>query len=180
MKHYELEINAFLDNELDADEQKELFTHLSECELCRGNFNKYLLLKQESVKQIGRDINTIIGGVKIMAPIPAKDKQIKTSTKNDIFYKAAFYTSAAAAILLLFLLLNHKPEISYFAKEANRVDTVFVSKERVVYKTILKTVATKNIDPETSQKAYLSSLAKLPEKEIVFMVTPVKTGDKIL
>lgn len=172
MKHYELEINDFLDGELETDEQRELFAHLSECELCCGNFNKYLLLKQESAKQIGKDIHSIIGEVKTTVSLPAADIKQITPVKNNIFYKTAFYTSAAAALILFFLLINHKPEINYLTRETSRVDTVFVPMEKVVYKTIQQTKTIKEISPEANQKTYVKYLAGIPEKHMQLVSLP--------
>ena len=48
MKHYDLEISRFIDNELSANEQKELFSHLSNCEDCGKILSDFMEMKQNS------------------------------------------------------------------------------------------------------------------------------------
>ncbi|KAF0139594.1 MAG: hypothetical protein FD122_3144 [Stygiobacter sp.] len=114
MKHYEYEINLFVDGELEKEQQSELFEHLANCEDCQSLFTDTLLLKEKSRVYCAENLY-----------------QIKSKPKPvSKFYKIAFYTSSAAAVLLLFLLITAKPKETFVTKNEVRVDTVFVEKEK--------------------------------------------------
>ncbi len=97
MKHFELEISQFVDNELFADEQKELFAHLSECEDCRKTLIDFMQMKKES-KSFFNELDAELKYIKLPT---VQNKKIN-------IYKTAFYISTAAAVLLgvLFFLLQ--------------------------------------------------------------------------
>lgn len=113
MKHYEYEINLFVDGELEKEKQSELFEHLAACKDCQTLFTDTLTLKEKTRLFCVENLNQI------------KNKP-KPASK---FYKIAFYTSSAAAVLLLFLLITAKPKETFITKNEIIVDTVFVEKE---------------------------------------------------
>jgi predicted anti-sigma-YlaC factor YlaD len=47
---YEMLISAFLDNELDEEQQIELFSHLATCESCRKHLREIKQIKDESMQ----------------------------------------------------------------------------------------------------------------------------------
>ncbi|OGU64220.1 MAG: hypothetical protein A2499_02105 [Stygiobacter sp. RIFOXYC12_FULL_38_8] len=112
MKHYEYEINLFVDGELEKEKQSELFEHLANCNDCQSLFTDTLILKEKTRLFCVENLN-----------------QIKNKPKPvNKFYKIAFYASSAAAVLLLFLLITAKPKETFITKNEVRVDTVFVEK----------------------------------------------------
>ncbi|RJQ61239.1 MAG: zf-HC2 domain-containing protein [Stygiobacter sp.] len=112
MKHYEYEINLFVDGELEKEKQSGLFEHLANCEDCQSLFTDTFTLKEKTRLFCVENLN-----------------QIKNKPKPvSKFYKIAFYASAAAAVLLLFLLITAKPKETFITKNEVRVDTVFVEK----------------------------------------------------
>lgn len=97
MKHYEFEISQFMDNELPADEQKNLFAHLSECSECAKVLSGFMNIKM-GVNSVYSDMNVELKSsfAVINAPEPlAKKRNI---------YKTMFYYAAAASVLLGFFL----------------------------------------------------------------------------
>lgn len=113
MKHYEYQINLFVDGELPKGEHKELFVHLAGCDECGKALSDYYLLKERSREFCSQNISHI------------KNKP----SKQNIFYKVGFYTSTAAAVILLVILFTSRPAQTYLSKNEVRVDTVFVQKE---------------------------------------------------
>jgi hypothetical protein len=104
MKHYEYEINLFIDNELPAHGQKELFAHLAVCDECTELFHQYNKLKRGAKKYFdGIDTGAVDSIVAL--PVPAMKKNEKT-------YRKHFYISSAAAaiLLLLFLFQFYQPD----------------------------------------------------------------------
>jgi len=97
MKHYQLEISQFVDNELPADELKKLFVHLSDCEECRGILSDFMGMKKGS-KAFYDDIDV---DLKPAIKLPAEI--VPRKVKNT--YKTLFYFSAAASIILGLLFL---------------------------------------------------------------------------
>jgi len=155
MKHFDYEINLFVDGELGEIDKKEMFIHLSECEECRNTLSDFLLLKEKSRMHIAENI-----------------KEIKnTPKKNNLFYKIGFYTSTAAAIVLLFFLTSSKPIKPFTTKNEVRIDTIFVKKEIPIVQN--KTAPAHSITPgkskmpiESSQKEYLRYVMSLPSEKI--------------
>ncbi|MBI3123364.1 MAG: zf-HC2 domain-containing protein [Ignavibacteriales bacterium] len=136
MKHYEYEINLFVDGELEKEQQSELFEHLAACEDCQSLFTDTLILKEKTRSFCVENLN-----------------QIKNKPKPvSKFYKIAFYTSSAAAVLLLFLLITAKPKETFITKNEVRVDTVFVEKEKP-----LLNEGNKNLFANTKQKSKSSN-----------------------
>lgn len=150
MRHYEFEINLFVDGELAGESRKELFEHLSECSECQNTFSQFLQIKEKSRTFCSDNLNQI------------KNKP-KQSTK---LYKIGFYTSAATAVFLLFFLVSQKPKETLITKNQVRVDTVFVQKENSntqFQKTNANSITPgmKELPKESSQKAYLHYVMNL-------------------
>lgn len=151
MKHFDFEINLFVDGELGEADKKEMFTHLSECEECRNTLSDFLLLKEKSRMHITENI-----------------KEIQNSPKkNKLFYKIGFYTSAAAAIVLLFLFATSKPKETFVTKNEVRIDTIFVKKEIPIAQNKIApahsiTPGKRRMPEESSQKEYLRYVMSLP------------------
>ncbi|MCX6151160.1 MAG: hypothetical protein NTX22_11590 [Ignavibacteriales bacterium] len=100
MKHYEYEIILFLDSELEKENQKELFTHLTLCEECRTLLYEVMDLKNKSKKfyeGIIPELNEVL--------LPTTTLQ-KRREKN--IYRPLFYFATAACFLLGFLFLLNK------------------------------------------------------------------------
>ncbi|MFA7419814.1 MAG: zf-HC2 domain-containing protein [Melioribacteraceae bacterium] len=155
MKHFNEEINLFVDGELESEKQSEMFAHTAECTECRKLFSDLIILKEKSRIFCAENLDEI------------KNKP-KAQTIGK-FYRAAFYTSSAAAILLLFLLATAKPKEVLVTKNEVRVDTVFVEKEVSVQKTPkrhITIVATKRKD--NSQIKYLDYINSLKTEKVVF------------
>lgn len=97
MKHYEFEISQFMDNELPADEQKNLFTHLSECSECAKVLSGFMNIKM-GVNSVYSDMNVELKSsfAVINAPEPL--------TKKRNIYKTMFHYAAAASVLFGFFL----------------------------------------------------------------------------
>jgi uncharacterized membrane protein (UPF0127 family) len=155
MKHFDYEINLFVDGELGEVDKKEMFIHLSECEKCRNTLSDFLLLKEKSRLHIAENI------------IEIKN----TPKKNNLFYKIGFYSSAAAAIVLLFLLTSSKPKETFVTKNEVRIDTIFVKKEIPIAQN--KIIPAHSITPgkrrmpeESSQKEYLRYVMNLRTEKI--------------
>jgi len=98
MKDYEFKISQFVDNELSANEQQELFRFLSESEEARQTLADFMEVKKET-KLFYSGMNAEMDGSKIVtAGIYAQNEKEKK-------YKTMFYFSAAASILFAFLLI---------------------------------------------------------------------------
>ncbi|PKL82533.1 MAG: hypothetical protein CVV24_09675 [Ignavibacteriae bacterium HGW-Ignavibacteriae-3] len=113
MKHFDDEINLFIDREIEEERRKELFAHLAGCDECRNTLSELLLIKERSRNYLTENLNFI------------KNKP----DKSNMIYKIGFFTSAVAAVILLLMLTTSKPEKIYITKNEVRVDTVFVQKE---------------------------------------------------
>ncbi len=110
---YEFMISQFVDNELSASEQRELFIFLSESEEGRKTLSDYMEMKKET-KLFYAGINPELNKAKIVATnnIPNGSKGKK--------YKTWFYFSAAASIVFALLFLsNFISENSYVSKYKN-------------------------------------------------------------
>jgi len=97
MKHYEFEISQFMDNELPADEQKNLFAHLSECGECAKVLSGFMNIKM-GVNSVYSDMN-----VELKSSFAVIDAPEPLTKKRNI-YKTMFYYAAAASVLLGFFL----------------------------------------------------------------------------
>jgi len=154
MKHYDYEINLFVDGELTVDEEKKLFIHLSDCDECRKEFSEILLLKEKSRKFISDEISKLTG---------------KLNRRVGIF-KVTTISSVAASIVLLLLLLTSKPEKEFYTKNIVRVDTIYVSKSLPITQTkitkgSLNTPREKRPPESSSQKEYLRYVMNLRKVE---------------
>lgn len=149
MKHYDYEINLFIDGELDEENREELFLHLAECNECRNTFADLLLLKEKSKAHCSESINQL--------------KQKPSVAKS--FYKFGFYAASAAAVFLLFFLVSQKPKETFTTKNEVRIDTVFVQKEIPVTQNQLTN--TNSLTPgkkeliQSSQQEYLRYVMNL-------------------
>lgn len=164
MRHYEFEINLQIDGELGNEEQIELYNHLSICQECRDNFNKYNQLRRETKPIYNKNIANVLLNLNEDELIGTRDAGKVDSSKK--FYKIGFYISAAAAIILLFFLTSSKSKETFVTKNEVRIDTIFVKKEIPI--TQNKTVRAYSITPgkrsvfvESSQKAYLQYVMSL-------------------
>ncbi|MGA7722567.1 MAG: zf-HC2 domain-containing protein [Ignavibacteriaceae bacterium] len=92
MKHYDLEISRFIDNELSANEQKELFSHLSNCEDCGKILSDFMEMKQNS-RSFYENLSVVLNKT-FDLPFGTTQK------KGEKLYKLLFYFSAAASIIL--------------------------------------------------------------------------------
>ncbi len=152
MKHYEYEINLFVDGELEKEKQSELFEHLSDCNDCQTLFTDTLTLKEKTRLFCVENLNQI------------KNKP-KPASK---FYKIAFYASSAAAVLLLFLLITAKPKETYITKNEVRVDTVFVEKEKAILNEGNKKLFTntKHKSQSSNEVAFVNEMKKMKTTKI--------------
>lgn len=155
MKHYDYEINLFIDGELVETEKQEMFIHLASCEKCRNTFEDFIRLKESTRKIIGEDISEI------------KNKPKRT----NLFYRIGFYASTAAAIIFLFIITTSKPKETFVTKNEVRVDTVFV-KPRIpevnnqITMTHSATPGKRSVSVESSQKEYLRYVASLRTEKL--------------
>lgn len=149
MKHYEMEINQYVDGELTPEETKEMFRHIGECDACREMLSDFISLKEKSRVFCAENIKEI-------SSAPA--------SKKNGFYKYAFYISSAAALILLFLLSTFKQENKTEIVNVSRVDTVYVQKEiripeaKPVQQTNLASHGGKNSINKSPYLAFIMSL----------------------
>ncbi len=156
MKHFNEEINLFVDGELDREKQSEMFAHTAECGECRKLFSDLITLKEKSRIFCAENLDEI------------KNKpKVQTVGK---FYKAAFYASSAAAILLLFLLATAKPKEVLVTKNEVRVDTLFVEKEKTILNEVNKKlfVTTKPMRKRSNEFALVNEMKKMKTTKITF------------
>lgn len=152
MKHYEYEINLFVDGELEKEKDSELFEHLANCEDCQSLFTDTLILKEKTRLFCVENLN-----------------QIKNKPKPvSKFYKIAFYASSAAAVLLLFLLITAKPKETFITKNEVRVDTVFVEKEKPLLNEGNKKLFanTKQKSKSSNEVAFVNEIKKMKTTKI--------------
>ena len=100
MEDYEIKISQFVDGELPAKGQTELFTFLSNNENARKTLADYIELKKEA-KSFYTELNTEFDNSEMINNVLANGN---TEKKR---YKIGFYISAAAVILLAFLLFSN-------------------------------------------------------------------------
>lgn len=173
MKHYEYEINLFVDGELPEDKNKELFAHMAECTECRNLYPEFVLLEKQTKEYYDQKISSNIPNKSPLANIyPAKNNnQIRKNSKvnNPQFYKMAFYISAAAAIILMFINLNKKPETASLTTNAIRVDTVYIQKEIPVNiaKNEISVIPAKHVSTFKKNKSpYLTFILSLKTEKV--------------
>lgn len=119
MKHYEYEINLFIDNELPAPGQKELFAHLAACNECSALLQKYI-----RIKSAARDYFAGIDADAANSIMPLPDQK---NTEIRRSYKKHFYISAAAAVVLLLLSIYHFYQPDSTLKKNNDVKKEFIT-----------------------------------------------------
>ena len=152
MKHYEYEINLFVDGELEKEKHSGLFEHLANCNDCQSLFTDTLILKEKTRLFCVENLN-----------------QIKNKPKPvNKFYKIAFYASSAAAVLLLFLLVTAKPKETFITKNEVRVDTVFVEKEKPILNEGKKELFanTKQKSKSSNEVAFVNEMKKMKTTKI--------------
>ena len=110
MKHYEEDINLFIDGELPKGNRRELFNHLAICDECSNIYSDYQFISNKCKEKISSNLESF--------------KQRPDS--RNTFYKYAFYFSAAASIIILMLFLFGKRETNLANLETNKVDTIFI------------------------------------------------------
>ncbi len=92
MKHYELEISQFVDNELPEHGRKELFVHLAECEECGRVLADYMEMKSGS--------RSFYENMEYEPEHPVNLPVLPQRTKERNIYQAMFYFAAAASVVL--------------------------------------------------------------------------------
>ncbi len=90
MKHYDYQINLFVDGELEENEREEMFTHLAGCKQCQALLSDMMILKEKSKVFCNEHLSEI------------KNKPMKVGK----LYRIGFYASTAAAIILIFILVS--------------------------------------------------------------------------
>lgn len=98
MKHYDFEISRFIDNELSAGEQKELFSHLSNCEECRNILSDFMEMKKGT--------ESYYDNLPVELKSPVKLLTGDTVIRKRNIYRSLFYMSVAASIILGILFLS--------------------------------------------------------------------------
>jgi hypothetical protein len=102
MRHFENEINEFLDKELDAATQRELFKHLAECEQCM-----HLL---EDLQTSGNSIRKYYKAIEM----PEYSPLIRVKPRFFYFSAGVFRlprTAFAIIVILLFIALYQQSQI---------------------------------------------------------------------
>ena len=159
MKHYENEINRFIDNQINEVEQKELFAHLSNCSECIALLNDYMEIKGKTnnfYKELSYE-----PGEKIFV--------LNAEKKNK--YKYNFYFSAAAAVILGFLFLLNLNNKNNFEMKYLELRTKFISLEKS-YNTL--------IENQTGHKISIkeNEIRQSPKNELVNKRILTKKGGK--
>lgn len=151
MKHYEYEINLFWDNELSSEEEAELYLHLSICDDCRKDFQKYRQLKEKSINHFKK-----------------YGAQRANQTKTFNPFPVISYISSAAAILLLYLLVTNSSKETFITKNEIRTDTVYVIKKIPLKEILLvQPVKNKSITPNRyTEESYIKYVLDLPTIKI--------------
>jgi hypothetical protein len=98
MKDLEFKISQFIDNELPADEQKELFLYLAEDADARETLSDYMQMKSEA-RQHYESINVTLDEPKVLST------GIAHAVEEKRRYMYMFYFSAAASIIFALLVL---------------------------------------------------------------------------
>ncbi len=155
MKHYELEISQFVDNELPVDEQKKFFVHLSNCEECGRTLSDFMRIKKESkLFYNGMDVD-FKRSIKLPETIlPKKEKNI---------YKALFYFSVAASIVLGILFLLQQ-------LDGNKIGTKYSILE-AKYTALSKNYFDVLKDKAKNFNALLTTNAETPSKKYILKKT---------
>jgi len=113
MKDYEFKISQFVDNELSANEQQELFRYLSENSEARKTLVDFMEVKNEA-KSFYAGLNVEMDDSKIVTA------GITAQNKKEEKFKSMFYFSAAASIIFAFLfLINQFKENPILTKYQN-------------------------------------------------------------
>ncbi|MCP4969035.1 MAG: hypothetical protein GY932_00405 [Arcobacter sp.] len=116
MKDYEFMISQFVDNELSANEQRELFLFLSESEDGRKILSDYMEVKKET-KLFYAGINPELNEPKIAAI------NISQSDNKEKKYKTRFYFAATASILFAFLFMSNFIKENSFESQYQNLQT---------------------------------------------------------
>jgi hypothetical protein len=136
MQHYDFEISQFIDNELSASEQKELFLHLSGCEECSKILSDFMGMKNGAKSHY----NNLSAELKSPAGLLIGS----TAVKKRNVYKRLFYVSMAASIVFAILLLSKVSDV-------DRLKIKYTELE-------VKIVGINNADKSKSQKDITSTI----------------------
>lgn len=133
MKDYEMKISQFVDNELDIDEQAELFEYLSRNEDARVLLNDYMHMIHEC-KTYYSEMKTenLVDEISIVT----KDTERGNTRKSNFIT----YFSAAASIVLLFLLFNSY-SVDHDKKESlTKLQTEYINLQKDYAKLLMEKV----------------------------------------
>ena len=125
MKHYDFEISLFIDNELPAEECRELFLHLAECDECNHLLSSSMNMKKDIAKHFQNiDIN-------IPPSIKLTEKSY-AAKKTTWYYQYGFAASIAAVIVLSsFLFFKQSDQSSLEEKYKALYSEVAALKENI-------------------------------------------------
>ena len=169
MKHYEYEINLLFDGELNKKEQVELYHHLSICDKCQEDFNKYNMLKAQTKSVYEKKLYEMFLPQENVSTDSTDIKRNNRIKYSNTFYRIGFYTSAAAAIVLMILLTTSSPKRVFITKNDSRVDTVFIQQEKNTPKITAahsKAPGKRDVPVKSSQNEYLRYVMNLPVEKI--------------
>lgn len=119
MKDYEIKLSQFIDNELPADKQQELFHFLSENKEARKILADYMKIKNET-KSFYKEMNTEFDDTQVIS------SRIYTQKENERKYKMMFYFSAAATIVLAFLFGSSFFKSNISLEKYQRLQTKYI------------------------------------------------------
>ena len=108
---FQIDIQRFLDNDLNADEKRELFEHLEHCQECAQEFEEFQQLHQELLQlpQVKLDSSLVDDillkvGVVNSTATESQDSSLKRSWSQK--YRKYIIPTAAAAVIILALFAN--------------------------------------------------------------------------
>lgn len=126
-KDYQLCIHEFLENGLKKEDQKLLFSHLGECEVCRDYFSAAATINQTIVED--KSLFPASLDEEILSQLP-KDKSF--AFENFLTVKVPAYLAyvlIAIVILLSFTLLN---EVNQYKNELHQTALQLNEQKRTV------------------------------------------------
>ena len=126
-KDYQLCIHEFLENELIKEDQKLLFSHLGECEVCRDYFSAAALLNSTIVEE--KNLFPEFLDEEILSKLP-KEKSFTFEGFFTVKIPAYFaYALVAIVILLSLTLLN---EVTQYKHELHQTAQQLKEQKRTV------------------------------------------------
>ena len=167
MKDYELKISQFVDNELSANEQQELFRFLSESEEAQQTLIDFMEMKKET-KSFYAGMNTEMDDSKIVAA------GISVQNEREKKYRSMFYFSAAASIIFAFLFLaNQFKENPILTKYQN------LQTEMITLQENYSDVLSKQIELVRVNNQLYVETKKLKTAQVVIKNKPIKKASKV-